>query len=170
MPMKFLVCGSANSILMGAGIFLILVTFSDASIKLLCRTPLRQGDVRHPLPPRPHFRPYLFSNDPKSSRRAPVILDAKPDRACSALLPMDGGLWHLNGTMLSAVKQRGRERKGTPEITQKFRSRNWPISSADLPMTLMEAFLGAISSGPLFSRPLWFTADAMLSAHWCARE
>ena len=38
----------------------------------------------------------------------------------------------------SAVKQRGGERKGPPEIIQKFRLRNWPISSADFPMTLME--------------------------------
>ena len=35
----------------------------------------------------------------------------------------------------SAVKQRGQERKGPPEIIQKFRLRNWPISSADFPMT-----------------------------------
>ena len=39
----------------------------------------------------------------------------------------------------SAVKQRGRERKGPPEIIQtKFRLRNWPISSADVPVTPME--------------------------------
>ena len=38
----------------------------------------------------------------------------------------------------SAVNQRGRERKGPPEIIQKFRFRNWPISSADFPMTPME--------------------------------
>ena len=38
----------------------------------------------------------------------------------------------------SAINQRGRERKGTPEIIQKFRLRNWPISSADLRMTPME--------------------------------
>ena len=38
----------------------------------------------------------------------------------------------------SAVKQRGRERKEPSEIIQKFRLRNWPISSADFPMTPME--------------------------------
>ena len=38
----------------------------------------------------------------------------------------------------SAAKQRDRERKGAPEIIQKFRLRNWPISSADFPMTPME--------------------------------
>ena len=38
----------------------------------------------------------------------------------------------------SAVNQRGRERKGPPEIIQKFRLRNWPISSADFPMTPVE--------------------------------
>ena len=32
-----------NFILMGAGIFLILVTFSDASVKPLCRTPFAAG-------------------------------------------------------------------------------------------------------------------------------
>ena len=36
------------------------------------------------------------------------------------------------------LKQRGRERKGRAEIIQKFRLRNWPISSADFPMTPME--------------------------------
>ena len=39
---------------------------------------------------------------------------------------------------LSAVKQRGRERKGSPEIIQKLRLRNWPVSSADFPMTPMQ--------------------------------
>ena len=38
----------------------------------------------------------------------------------------------------SAVKQSGRQRKGPPEIIQKFRLRKWPISSADFPMTPME--------------------------------
>ena len=38
----------------------------------------------------------------------------------------------------SAVKQRGRERKGPPEIIQEFRLKNWPISSAVFPMTPME--------------------------------
>ena len=38
----------------------------------------------------------------------------------------------------SAVKQRGRERKGPPEIIQTFRLRNWPISSAAFPVTPME--------------------------------
>ena len=74
---------------------------------------------------------------------------------------------------MSAVNQRGREREGPPEIIQKFRLRNWPISSADVLMTPMEGtehhsglFLkkdfGAISGGPLFSRPLCFTADHVL--------
>ena len=61
--------------------------------------------------------------------------------------------------------------KGPPEeIIQKFRLSKWPISSADFPMTPMERTehhfgpfwekdLGAISGGPFFSRPLWFTAD-----------
>ena len=40
--------------------------------------------------------------------------------------------------MQSAAQQRGRERKGPPEIIQKFHLRNWPISSADFPMTPME--------------------------------
>ena len=38
----------------------------------------------------------------------------------------------------SAVKQRVRERKGPPEIIQKFRLRNWPVASAEIPMTPME--------------------------------
>ena len=38
----------------------------------------------------------------------------------------------------STVNRRGRERKGPPEIIQKFRLRKWPISSADFPMTPME--------------------------------
>ena len=38
----------------------------------------------------------------------------------------------------SAVEQRGHEIKRTPEIIQKFSLRNWPISSADFPMTPME--------------------------------
>ena len=41
-------------------------------------------------------------------------------------------------TNLSAVNERGWERKGPPEIIQKFRLRNWPISSEDFPMTPME--------------------------------
>ena len=68
------------------------------------------------------------------------------------------------------VKQRGRERKGPPEIIQKFRLRKWPISSADFPMAPMERTehhfgpfrekdLGAVSGGPFFSWPLCFTAD-----------
>ena len=36
---------------------------------------------------------------------------------------------------ISAIKQRRWERKGPSEIIQKFRLRNWPISSADLPIT-----------------------------------
>ena len=67
------------------------------------------------------------------------------------------------GAPRSAVNQRGRERKGPPEIIQKF-------SSADFPMTPMERTehhfgpfwekdFGAISGGPFFSRPLCFTAD-----------
>ena len=70
----------------------------------------------------------------------------------------------------SAVNQRGRERKGPPEIVQKFHLRKRPISSADLPMTPIERAehhfgpfwekdFGALSGGPLFSRPLCFTAD-----------
>ena len=72
---------------------------------------------------------------------------------------------------LSAVNKRGRERKGPPEINQKYRLRKWPISSADFPMTPMERAehyfgsfwekeFGTISGGPLFSRPIWFTADS----------
>ena len=60
--------------------------------------------------------------------------------------------------------------------TLKFRLRNWPISSVDFPMTPMEGTerhfgpfwekdFGAISSGPLFSRPLCFTAYTTLRAH-----
>ena len=37
---------------------------------------------------------------------------------------------HLGRPSISS-KQTGRERKGPPEIIQKFRLRNWPISSAD---------------------------------------
>ena len=39
--------------------------------------------------------------------------------------------------LLSAAEQRGRERKGPPEIIKKFRLRNWPISSADFPSRLL---------------------------------
>ena len=71
---------------------------------------------------------------------------------------------------LSAIKI-GRERKGPPGIIQKCRLRNWPVLSADFPMTPMEGTehhfgpfseqdFGAISGGPLFSRPLWFTAES----------
>ena len=70
----------------------------------------------------------------------------------------------------SAVNQRGRERKGRPEIIQKFRVRKWPISSADFPMTPMERAehhsgpfwekdFGATPGGPFFSRPLCCTAE-----------
>ena len=45
--------------------------------------------------------------------------------------------WDLQARLSSAVRQRGRERKGPPEIIQKFRLRKWPISSADFPMTPM---------------------------------
>ena len=66
----------------------------------------------------------------------------------------------------SEVKQSGRERKGLPEIIQKYRLRNWPISSTDFPMTPMEGTehhfgpfgekdFGAMSGGPFFSQPLW---------------
>ena len=67
---------------------------------------------------------------------------------------------------ISAVKLRGRERKGPPEIIQKFRLRKWPISSADFPMTPLERTgpfwekdFGAISGSSFFSRPLCFTAE-----------
>ena len=53
---------------------------------------------------------------------------------------------------LSAAHQRGRERKGPLEIIQKFRLRNWPISSANFPMTPMEGTQHHF-------RPLWFTAE-----------
>ena len=73
---------------------------------------------------------------------------------------------HILGPF-SAIKQRGWERKGSPEIIQKVRLRNWPISSADFPMTLMEGTehrFGPFQekecpAPPLFSRPLCFTAD-----------
>ena len=39
---------------------------------------------------------------------------------------------------LQQYKQRGRERKGHPEIIQKLRVRNWPILSADFAMTPTE--------------------------------
>ena len=68
-----------------------------------------------------------------------------------------------NGTRLlvSAVKQRGRERKGTKKKVMKFRLRNWPISSADLfPYDsygrdrhlfgpFQEKDFGAMSGGPI---------------------
>ena len=66
-------------------------------------------------------------------------------------LPFGAGLWPLSTTLVDLcvrrdwqsaialiVKQRGRERKGPPEIIQKSRLRNWPISSADFPMNPME--------------------------------
>ena len=73
-------------------------------------------------------------------------------------------------SLISAEKQRGRERKGPPEIIQKVRLRKWPISSADFPMTPTERIKhhvgpfwekdsGATSGGPVFSRPLCFTAE-----------
>ena len=61
----------------------------------------------------------------------------------------------------SAVKQRGRERKGPPEIIQKFRLRKWPISSAYFPVRLLwkeqspilalfrRRIFGPISGGPI---------------------
>ena len=65
----------------------------------------------------------------------------------------------LDHQILSALKQRGRKRKGSPESIQKFRLRKWPISSADFPMTPMERTehhfgpvsekdFGATSGGP----------------------
>ena len=48
------------------------------------------------------------------------------------LMKSDDGGFVVN----SAVKQRGRERKGPP--IQKFRLRNWPISSGGFPVTPME--------------------------------
>ena len=76
---------------------------------------------------------------------------------------------------VSSVQQRGRERKGQPEIIQRFRLRKWPISSADFPMTPMERAehhfgpfwekdLGAISGGPFFSWPLNFTAECFATS------
>ena len=76
----------------------------------------------------------------------------------------------FSALLKSAVNQTGRERKGPPEIIQKFCLRKWPISSADFPMTPMERAehhsgpcwekdFGAISGGPFFSRPLCSTAD-----------
>ena len=57
----------------------------------------------------------------------------------------------------SAVKQRGRERKGPPEIIRKFRC---PMEGTEHHFGLfLEQDFGAISGGPLFSRPLWFTAE-----------
>ena len=63
---------------------------------------------------------------------------------------------------------KGPGEKGAPEIIQKFRLRNWPVSGVDFPMTPMEGqtilalFLGekdsgAISGGPC--SPALFTAD-----------
>ena len=74
----------------------------------------------------------------------------------------------------SAVKQRGRERKGPSDIIQKFRLRKWPISTADFPMSPMEKTehhfgpfcgkdFGAISGGPFFSRPLFLTVDTCIT-------
>ena len=44
----------------------------------------------------------------------------------------------------SAVKQRGQERKGPPEIIQKFRLRKWPISSSEFPMTSLQSAILAL--------------------------
>ena len=46
--------------------------------------------------------------------------------------------WNLRPVIFSSKNKRGRERKGPSEIIQKFRLRNWSISSADFPMTPME--------------------------------
>ena len=74
----------------------------------------------------------------------------------------------------SAVKQRGRERKGPPEIVQKYRLRNWPISSADFPSRLLwkgqstilallrRRILGQYPAAPCSPGPIWFTADFCL--------
>ena len=52
-------------------------------------------------------------------------------------------------------KPRGRERKGPPEIIQKFRLRKWPISSADF-LPFWEKDFGAISGGLLLPAPLFY--------------
>ena len=75
----------------------------------------------------------------------------------------------IKGMLKSAVKQRGRERKGPPKISQKFCLRDWPISSADFPSRLLwkgqSTILALFRRRISFSRPLCFTAD-FGAFHW----
>ena len=84
-----------------------------------------------------------------------------PGRKCSFTL----GSAHSTQTFVSNKTKGPGEEGGPPEIIQKFRLRNWQISSADFPMTPMERAehhfgslgeqdFGAISGGPFFSQPL----------------
>ena len=66
----------------------------------------------------------------------------------TAIWPMENGQQTSNkkhpdrfrifSPVFVSSKTKGQERKGPPEIIQKFRLRNWSISSAAFPMTPME--------------------------------
>ena len=111
----------------------------------------------------PLFKAIVWENN--LARQKETQRTRQPREVISKFIS-DGG----NSALVSAVKLRGRERKGHPEIIQKFRLRSWPISSADFPLTPMEGEhhrgpcwekdFGEISGGPLFSRPLCFTSDS----------
>ena len=105
------------------------------------------------------------------------VKNARKDRIAWRPSALKASTWASRDVIISGqicisipVKQRGRERKGPPEIIQKFRLRKWPISSADFPMIPMERAehhigpfwekdFGAISGSPFLSRPLLFTPD-----------
>ena len=57
------------------------------------------------------------------------------------------------GVLISAGKRSGRERKGPPEIIQKFRLRKRPISSADFPVTPLERAEHHV--GPFWGEGFW---------------
>ena len=59
--------------------------------------------------------------------------------------------WHL--------KQNGPGERGAPEILQKFCLRNWPILSADFPMTPMEGTDRAGQEPPLDAHHPWMPGN-----------
>ena len=98
-----------------------------------------------PVPPPTHPIPSHLNPTPNSSPGTPIrthtpLLGTRIVRELSGCF--QGGFRVFSPipfAPLSAVKQRGRERKGPQKSSRNFVSeRKWPISSADFPMTPME--------------------------------
>ena len=113
------------------------------------------------------FGPSLRTKSPlgeTSTKKSPVETARRSCRFLS--LVVVERLLKFGKLCLLSNKTKGPGEKGVPRNhQQRFRLRNRPISSADLPMTPMEGTehhfapfqkkgIGATSGGPLFSRPL----------------